>query len=208
MLHDLTCHFPQEAVEKIALRRVPLRSQKTAYTGMVYDFPVNSMYGSYIDFPGHIAETDDGLRADNARMEDFFRIPCTVIHLDYASGGGAVSRDILSQALNGKPLSTPALMLNALGQREPDEIATRSVWLDDSAVQWLINSGIRLLVSDIFESPELEGVFLKLFAAGISTVCEPRRMAAIRSEQVLLTVSFLRIPTLCQLPCQLLAEED
>jgi len=204
MLHDLTCHFPQGYADKISLRRVPLRSQKTAYTGMVFDFPVNSMNGSYIDFPGHIAETDDGQRALTAPCEDFYRIPCTVIHLDRPSG--PVSADELDAAAGG-PIATPAMLLNALGRYDCDQLPCRSTWLDDSAVAWIINSGIRLLVSDIYESPQLEGVFLKLFQAGVSTVCEPRRMAAVKGKCVLLTISFLRIPEVTQIPCQILAEE-
>ncbi len=205
MLHDLTCHFPADFAAKIALRRVPLRSQKTAYTGMVFDYPVNSMDGSYIDFPGHIAETDDGRRADNVPAGDFYRVPCTVIHLDRPSG--AVGADELSAACGGFP-GTPALLLNALGGYDCDQLPKRSTWLDDSAVEWLLASGIRLLVSDIYESPELEGVFLKLFKSGVCTVCEPRRMAAVKSPRVLLTISFLRLPELTQIPCQILVEEN
>ena len=203
MLHDLTCHFPESLAAKIALRRVPLKSQKTAYTGMVFDFPVNSMDGSYIDFPGHIAETDDGQRADTVPAEDFYRVPCTVIHLNRQSG--PVGAEELAAA--GGRLETPALLLNALGTFDADQLPCRSVWLDDSAVDWLVDSGIRLLVSDIYESPALEGVFLKLFQARISTVCEPRRLAAVKGPQVLLTISFLRLPIVTQIPCQILAEE-
>jgi len=204
MLHDLTCHFSAEHADKISLRRVPLKSQKTAYTGMVFDLPLNSMDGSYIDFPGHIAETDDGQRADTVPAENFYRVPCTVIHLNRQSG--PVSAEELATAAGG-PLVTPALLLNALGNYEDYQLPCRSTWLDDSAVAWLINSGIRLLVSDIYESPALEGVFLKLFQAKICTVCEPRRMASVRGSQVLLTISFLRIPVVTQIPCQILAEE-
>ena len=179
---DLSCAFPEEAVRKIRLREVPLKSAQTAYTGMVYDFEFNSMDGSYLDLPGHIRETDDGQRADN------------------------VSAAELEAAFGGR-VSTPALMINALGTLEPDQIEQRSVWLDFSALDWMISCGVRLLVSDIFESQALEGVFLKLFQAGISTVCEPRGMSRIRTKTVELTVQFPRFPGLTQIPCRILAEE-
>ena len=203
---DLSCSFPAKTAEKIRLREIPLKSAQTAYTGMVYDFELNSMDGSYIDLPGHIKETDDGQRADNVPMEQFYRMPCSVISLNRTNRSGAVSAAELEQAFGGK-VTTPALMINALGKLEPDEIDVRSVWLDFSALDWMISCGIRLLVSDIFESQSLDGVFLKLFKAGISTVCEPRHMSRITKKIVELTVMFPNIPGLTQIPCRILADE-
>ena len=202
---DLSCSFPQNAVERIRVKEIPLKSANTAYTGMVYDFEVNSMDGSYIDFPGHIKETDDGIRADNVPIDDFYRVHCSVIHLDRASGSGGISGKELEQTFGSK-ISTPALMINALGSLEPDEIEKRSVWLDSSAVDWIISCGVQLLVSDVYESKALEGVFLKLFKAGISTVCEPRRMKQVGSKYAELTVLFPKIPDLTQIPCRILVE--
>jgi len=203
---DLSSPFPPEAADRIRLREVPLKSANTAYTGMVYDFELNSMYGSYIDLPGHIRETDDGARGDNVPPDRFYRVPCSVIRLARSDRSGAVSAAELEEAFGGK-VTTPALMINALGALEPDEIENRSVWLDADALDWIIGSGVRLLVSDIFESSRLEGVFLKLFSAGVSTVCNPRRMSRIRRRIVELTVMFPNIPVLTQIPCRILAEE-
>ena len=204
---DLSCSFPGEAVRKIRLREVPLKSAQTAYTGMVYDFEVNSMYGSYIDLPGHIRETDNGERADNVPPEKFYRVPCSVIRLDRKSGSGAVTGAELEQAFGGK-VSTPALMINALGTLEPDEIDNRSVWLDFSALDWMIGAGIRLLLSDIYESKALHGVFLKLFGAGISTVCELRNMSRVRGPLAEVTVLFPKVPELTQIPCRVIADDS
>jgi len=204
---DLTCSFSSEAAGKIRLREVPLRSAQTAYTGMVYDFEVNSMDGSYIDLPGHIRETDNGERADNVPAENFYRVPCSVIRLERKSGSGAVSGAELEQAFGGK-VDTPALLVNALGTLEPYEIEQRSVWFDFSALDWMISCGIRLLVSDIYESQALEGVFLKLFRAGISTVCEPRNLSKVKSKVVELTVLFPKIPALTQIPCRVIADDS
>ena len=203
---DLSCSFPPGAGDKVRLREVPLKSAQTAYTGMVYDCEFNSMDGSYLDLPGHIRETDDGARADNISAADFYRVPCSVIRLDRQSGSGAVSAAELEAAFGGRVV-TPALMINALGALEPDQIENRSVWLDFSALDWMISCGIRLLVSDIFESQALDGVFLKLFKAGVSTVCEPRGMSRIRTKTVELTVLFPKFPGLTQIPCRILADE-
>ena len=204
---DLSCGFPPETVRKIRTREVPLRSAQTAYTGMVYDFETNSMDGSYIDFPGHIRETDNGERADNVPLEKFYRVPCSVIRLDRKSGSGAVGAEELERAFGGR-VTTPALMINALGTLESNEMDSRSVWLDDSALDWIIASGVHLLVSDIYESKALHGVFLKLFAAGVSTVCDPRGMSRIRGKIVELTVLFPKVPVLTQIPCRILADDQ
>ena len=203
---DLSCPMPVKTAGKIRLTEIPLKSAQTAYTGMVYDFELNSMDGSYIDLPGHIKETDDGQRADDVPLEQFYRMPCSVIRLNKTNRAGAVSAAELEQAFGGK-VTTPALMINALGTLEPDEIDLRSVWLDFSALDWMISCGIRLLVSDIFESQSLDGVFLKLFKAGVSTVCEPRHMSRITKKIVELTVMFPNIPGLTQIPCRILADE-
>ena len=112
----------------------------------------------------------------------------------------------LETAFGGR-IATPALMINALGTLEPDQIEERSVWLDFSALDWMISCGVRLLVSDIFESQALDGVFLKLFEAGVSTVCEPRGMSRIRTKTVELSVLFPRFPGLTQIPCRVLADD-
>ena len=205
-LIDLSREFPPEAVRKIRLREVPLKSAQTAYTGMVYDFEFNSMDGSYLDLPGHIRETDNGERADNVPMENFYRVPCSVIRLDRKSGSGAVTGAELEQVFGGK-VATPALMINALGPLDPDEIDNRSVWLDFSALDWMIEAGVRLLLSDIYESKALHGVFLKLFAAGISTVCGLRNMCKVRGRFAEVTVLFPKIATLTQIPCRVLADD-
>ena len=205
-LIDLTCAFPSESSGKVRLTEIPLKSAKTAYTGMVYDLEFNSMDGSYLDLPGHIRETDDGQRSDNLDPALFYRVPCSVIHLNRGNRGGAVSGTDLEQAF-GSRVNTPALMINALGSLEPHDIELRSVWLDFSALDWMISCGIRLLVSDIFESQALEGVFLKLFQAGISTVCEPRGMSKVKSKVVELTVMFPKYPGLTQFPCRILADD-
>ena len=67
------------------------------------------------------------------------------------------------------------------------------------------NLTLKVLVSDIYESTALEGVFLKLFEAGISTVCEPANLHKLPSGKVKLTVHFAKIP-ITQLPCTLVAE--
>ncbi len=202
---DLTKNFTGERFAPEILREeMPLKSGMTSYTGIVYTIKNDGMTGTYIDFPGHIAETDDGMRGDNCPLEKIFRVPAQVIRMDRESGSGAVTADDLERACGGK-VSTPALVINALGCKEPFEIESRSVYLDDTAVEWIIQSKCYLLVSDIYESRALHGVFLKLFAAGVSTVCHPAGLRQLPAGEVRLSVLFPLI-NVTQLPCRLVAE--
>lgn len=184
-------------------KRVPISSASggTKYTGMVWDVEEDSMAGSYIDLPGHILETDDGVRASNVDAGLFYRQPATVLHFD--SDTGPVTPEDLKKALNGREVRD-FLIINALGKRNPLDIPLRSIYLDMDAVDWIISTGCRCLVSDIYESKRLDGVFLKLFKAGVSAVCMPFNLFEL-PDDVLLTVAFPRWPT-TQIPCVLLAE--
>lgn len=205
-LVDLTWDFVGERfAPDIREEKVHLASGLTRYTGVVYTMKFDGMSGTYIDFPGHIEETADGMAADNYPISDVYRVPASVIHLNFRSGDGAVTADDLEKAFGGK-INTPALIINALGDIPPTGIECRSVYLDDSAVDWIINSKCKLLMSDIYESQALHGVFLKLFAAGITTVCMPVNLHLLTKKEVFLTVLFPKMEKVVQLPCRAVAE--
>ena len=202
---DLTCPatFNRHLTPECRESRWDLKSTATRYTGVVYDFRFNGMTGSYIDFPGHIAETDDGRRADNVDLADFYRMDATVIHLDRTERPGGITGAELEAVCGGVP-NTPAVIVHAMGPMEPMDIKFRSVWLTMDAVEWLIAAKCGILVSDAYESPALEGVFLRLFQAGVIAVCEPYRLREI-PERIKLTIGFMKLPA-TQIPCTLLAE--
>lgn len=205
VLYDLTAPFPAGfASEKVHLKEIPLQSAKTRYTGMIYNIEIGSMYSTYIDFPGHIRETDDGVTAENACLEDHYRVPCSLIRMDRENCPGGVSARDLEMAFGGR-VTTHSLMIHALGKNDPAE-GDRRVYLDDSAVDWIIGCGVRLLVSDIYESEALEGVFLKLFKAGVTCVCLPHGMSRVPDREFLLSVLFMNVPAVTQIPCRILAE--
>ena len=202
---DLTADFRGRKTEpEIIQREVPLKSDKTEYTGVVYNISTSTMMGSYIDFPGHIKETDDGVNGANADLADFTGMSATVIHFDRANQPGGITAADLENACGGVP-DTQAVIINALGSVGSFEIPPRSVYLTLDAVEWLKKTPCKLLVSDVYESTALEGVFLKLFESGISTVCEPANLHKLPSGKVKLTVHFAKIP-ITQLPCTLTAE--
>ena len=202
---DLTLDYRNRAeAAQINTRYVHLKSGKVEYTGVVYDVSGDSMSGTYIDFPGHIAETDDGFRADKADLADFFRIPASVIHLDRAGKPGAVTAAELQKAFGGVP-QTPAVIINALGGTGCYDVPFRSVHLDLDVAEFLAQTPCRLLVSDVYECMPPCGIFLKLFQAGITAVCEPANLHLLSAKEVNLTVGFAKMPV-TQLACSLVAD--
>ena len=207
-LIDLTLAIPGPGEPKAAatLREMAITGESgTSYTGMIYDFAHGSMVGTYIDFPGHIKETDDGADADNYPLERLVGAGATVIHLDRPDESGAVTAEDLAAACPAE-VAGGALVVNALGERRFDEIAQRSVYLSTDAVRWILDTGVHLLVSDIYESRALHGVFLDLFAGGVSTVCYPVSLHRLTAPRVKLSAVPVRIAGVTQLPCRVYAE--
>jgi kynurenine formamidase len=131
-----------------------------------------------------------------------------VIHLARADGSGAIGPDELQAACSAGPVG-PGLILNALGPVRFDQVRERSVYLASPAVRWIIDQGVRLFVSDIFESNEQpQGVFETFFAARVLTVCQPIRLDELTSPRVKLTVLPLRVERATQLPCRVVAEVE
>ena len=202
---DLTADFRgRNVLPEIVQRKVALKSDKTEYTGVVYNISTSTMMGSYIDFPGHIRETDDGVNGANSDLADFTNMSAAVIRFDRAGEPGGITAEDLENAYGGVP-DTQAVIINALGSVSSFDIPPRSVYLTLDAVEWLKKTPCKVLVSDIYESTALEGVFLKLFEGGISTVCEPANLHKLPAGKVKLTVHFAKIP-ITQLPCTLVAE--
>lgn len=203
---DLTSPYQgRRSTPQVTEERIPLRSAATAYTGLIYHLASDSMQGTYLDLPGHIVETDDGRRTDNIPASELYRRPATVIHLDRPVAPGPVSATHLQTAL-GTHLCRNTLIIHALGPHNSFQIPERSIFLDDSAVDWIVSRQCQWLISDIYESTALHGVFLKLFAAGIAAVCEPRNLHLLTANEVLVTILFPPWPQITQMPCRLLAE--
>ncbi len=183
-----------------------LESPGIGYTGVCHNFEMDSMAGTYIDFPGHIAETDDGQDANNYPLEKLFRRDAKVIHMNRTKG--AVTAKDLADNCPCKLNKGDALIINALGKLRFDDVPKRSVYLDKSAVDWIIEQGIELLISDIYESTELLGVFYYLFKAGISTICCPVNMDKLTKPEVKITVLSLPLKGVVQIPCRVIAEVE
>lgn len=206
-LVDLT-HIPaqgSDAIPAVFAFQKTIGQGSSRYTANVYDFRYGGMYGTYLDLPGHIAETHDGRDAATVPIQTFYRMRATVAHFDVSDRPGAVTAEMLAKACPD-PGAPEALVIHALGPKRFDDIEERSVYLAHDALGWILHTGCRLLVSDIYESKTLHGVFPRLFGAGISTVCHPTNLHEIDTPNFFLTVSFLPFPNVTQLPCRVVAE--
>ena len=191
----------------IYTERLPLKSEHTAYTGMIYHFRHGSMETTYLDLPGHIAETDDGQHAANCDLCNFYRRKAMLLRIDSPDGEFGITPDILEQARNGRPWQE-WIVINALGGKPDGYAPKRKIYLTLDSVDYLIENGVKCLLSDAWESPRLDGVFLKFFDAGVSCVCNMVNLDKLPADrEFLLTLSFVPYPgAVTQIPATLMAE--
>ena len=205
MFLDLTHDYTLEPEFHTQRLPVHLKSSGTEYTGVKYLYTIPGMSSSYLDLPGHIEETDDGRRGDNLPADAFYQMPAKVLRLHRKSGSGAVTADDLHATANGD-FHAPCIIVNALGDLNPRDIEERSVFLTFDALEYLAEHGCKLLVSDIYESQRLDGVFLWLFQRGICTICEPVNLGRLPIDRaVRFSVIFPPLPG-TQIPCRIFAE--
>ena len=112
----------------------------------------------------------------------------------------------LAEACQSEIRPGDALIVNALGNRQFNEINERSVFFEQDAIEWIIGQRVELLVSDIYESKALLGVFYRLFQAGISTVCFPVNLNKLAVSELRLTVMPLPVRGVTQISCRVVAE--
>lgn len=191
----------------ILTERRPLKSPSTAYTGMIYHFRYGSMATSYLDLPGHIAETDDGRDAKNCLLTDFYRRPASLLRINVPAEEYGITPDDLEKARNGRPWQE-WMVINALGDCADGHQPSRKIYLTLESVDHLIRNGVKVLFSDSWESVRLDGVFLQLFDAGVSAVCNLVNLNKLPGDrEFLLTVSFVPYPgQVTQIPATVIAE--
>lgn len=186
-------------------KKVIRQDDGQSYVAMIYNFRHDSMVGTYLDFPGHIKDTDDGTDAANYPIEKLYRVEATVIRLNRESGSGGVTAEELRAAAPA-PIKGGGLVINALGKKGFDAIDFRSVYLTADAVQWIAGQGVHLFVSDIYESKGLHGVFGDFFRRRVLTVCRPVNLDKLTTPRVRLTALCAPYTGVTQLPCRLVAE--
>lgn len=192
---------------QVLTERLPLKSDRTAYTGMIYYCNHGSMETSYLDLPGHIAETDDGSHAANIDLCDYYRRETMLLRITPPDTEYGITPDDLEAARNGRPWQK-WVIINALGNFDDGYIPSRKIYLTLEAVDHLIKNGVKLIFSDAWESCRLEGVFLRFFEAGVSTVCNLANLSQLPADGTF-EVSLGFIPYtggVTQIPVSVIAE--
>ncbi|HRU05685.1 MAG TPA: cyclase family protein [Candidatus Brocadiia bacterium] len=198
--------FPAAVADKRDYN-IPLSIRGEKYTALCHRFDMDGMSGTYIDFPGHIAEFDNGQHAGNAPLEDLFVLDGTVIHLDRKGRGREVTAEELRAT--GVKVKGQALLIHALGHQDCAQVDEATIpYFGPSAIQWIVSHPLRLFASDIYEKrPDLQGVFPELFRRGVCTVCMPANLDQLTQTYVRFCAIPARMEGVVQAPCRFFAVE-
>ena len=186
---------------------LPLAIQGRAYRALCHRFAFDGMSGTYLDYPGHVAETDDGDHAGVCPLERLFMLPTTVIHLDRDPADRVVTAAELEGA--GVEVRGEALIVHALGAKRFSDFNLETIpYFGPDAIQWIVRHDLRLFASDIYENRhDLQGIFTELFVRGISCVCLPVDLHEIRETHPRCCAVPARMEGAVQLPCRFFVVE-
>ena len=207
---DLTC--PIESVQggapTASRHLVPLTIRGGKYSGVCYRLAMDGMSGTYMDFPGHIAEFDDGDDAGNFPIEKLFMLDTTVIHLRREGAGREVTADELEAAKI--EVKGDVLIVHALGEKLWSDYDGASIpYFGPGAIRWIIGKQPRIFASDIYEKrPDQQGIFVELFRNRINCVCCPVNLDQIREIYPKSCIVPLKMPKVTQIPCRFFVVEQ
>lgn len=205
---DLTLEitFPSE-VSRAEDYSIPLEIQGEKYKALCHKIHIDGMSGTYLDFPGHIVETDDGVHAGNCPLTDLFMLDTTVIRLDRHNS----KREVTGEELDAANIEVKgdALIIHALGDRDCTEFDIHNIpYFGPSAIQWILGQQFRVFASDIYENKaDLQGIFSELFSRGVPTVCVPVNLRQIRETYPKSCIIPARMRGIVQLPCRFFVVE-
>ena len=186
---------------------IPLSVRGEPFQAVCHKLRMDGMSGTYLDFPGHVAETDDGLHAGDCPIEDLFMVETTTLRLDRDPMERAVTADELRGL--GVQVKGDALIVHALGEKRFYDYGLDDIpYFGRDAVQWIRDQGVRIFASDIYENKaDLQGIFTALFADHVSCVCHPVNLGEIRRTYSRCCVIPLRMEGIVQLPCRFFVAE-
>lgn len=186
---------------------VPLPVQGRSFTALCHTMHINGEIGTYIDFPGHIVEYDDGVHAGNCPVEDLFMLDTALIRLDREGLGREVTADELESA--GAGVKGDVLIVHALGTRDCTEFGIEDIpYFGPGAIRWIADKRFRIFASDIYEDKtDMKGIFPELFKRGRATVCLPTNLHEIRETYLKSCIIPVRMAGIVQLPCRFFVVE-
>lgn len=164
---DLTLDIKNEEYTT-SIVRIPIANE--IYNGIIHNFNLSSMSGTYIDFPGHIKEFDDGSDAANYPPEKLFMVNATFIRLERKGKRREISASEIKET--GVKVDTGCLIIDT-GWEKLHHRDTKGIYFyGKDAIKWIVSQPIHLFISDVYENhSDPQGIFVELFKAGISTVC-------------------------------------
>ena len=202
-LIDLTLTFNHtDFPSSIETYNVSLDIEGESYNAACYKFANDGMCGTYVDFPGHLVEFDDGTHAGNYPMEKLFMVPATFLRLNLQAGQREITIADLEAART--EIKGEMAILHALGDKNFYDYTPETIpYLKKETFEWFIGKGIRLFASDVYENKcSYEGIFPAFFKNRITCVCYPVNLQAISSTYLHACVVPLKVDNVVQLPCR------
>lgn len=185
--------------------KLPIKGN--THDGVCHRFQWHSMTGTYIDFPGHIAEFEDGADAANYPIEKLFMVDTTFIRLDRAGKGREITAEELEAT--GVEVTGDALFIHARSETPWYESPEDIPYYGPSAIEWIVSQDIHLFLSDVYEKhPDQQGIFVELFRHGISCVCCMVNLSQVSQQQVRVCAIPILAKGAKQVPCRLLVVEE
>lgn len=207
---DCTLAIPEEQNGRPTIKNygVTVPSGSRTYHAICHTIEMDGMSGTYLDFPGHIRETDDGHDAGSVEMEQFYLLETTVIRLNRQGRPPEITRLELEQT--GTPVRGSALIIHALGEQNFLDFPKEAdmPYFGESTFDWITATGIRLFASDVYEKQgDARGIFPALFRVGIAAVCHPVHLSAVPAPYTHCCAIFNRHPGAVQIPCRFFVVE-
>ena len=202
---ELTCHRRNQY--EIIPRIVPLKqADGKEYLGLCTGFSSCSSSGSYIDFPGHIDITENGVNAGTVDILEYYRRKAYLVRPELNAAGG-ITAQALQDACKDMPGDVKILIVDGCRLQEDIDPAAGQSYFELETADVLADMHLTCLVADSYEKKNYEGVFYQFFQRGLPCVCAPCKLWLLPEKTVFtLSVIFLPVNGAVQTPCRLIAE--
>ncbi|MFA5646251.1 MAG: hypothetical protein WDA18_07860 [Candidatus Ratteibacteria bacterium] len=189
---------------------IPIVAAGRSLTGICHSFSFDGMSGTYIDFPGHIRECDNGIHAGNISIEPLLSMETTLIRLTLPLGKREITRKDLEST--GVKVRGRALIVHVLGSYDDEDFPVKTLpYFSSDTFSFFTESNIMIFASDVYENRGaggMTGIFEALFSAGILCICKLTNLHQIQGSYLTTSVLFNKHPGVVQLPCRFVGYEE
>jgi len=215
-IHDLTYHLHPEKAQR-QIRLIPTRSLKTSFANE-FALDIHSHIGTHIEGPYHCL--DDGKKLDELPVEKFIGEAAVIDLTRKTTSNREITRDDLQVSGNHVKEGDIALLKTGYDkqfiddQLQSEDYMSKSIYLSDDAVDWIIEQGIKNVGIDFWSierypiDPKVgEPKHIRLFKEDIPLIHSLVNLVRIESKRVFFIALPLLISGLDSSPVRALALE-